>query len=239
MAAILPTEKTSPSTGLGNQIILLYGRPKVGKSTLASKFPNAIFAATEPGLKYMQVHQMQIGSWKEFSEMCFALLNTEHEFKTLVIDTVDLLWNFLCDYICKREGVPHVSDLKFGKGHGMAKDEMQRVLSKVANISTKSGHNMGLVLISHANEIELDKRLVWVPSLSKAPRNMLTGMSDLVCFADIHQSGDGNVSRVLRLAPHPNYMTGGRMCGLPAVIDLDYGEFSEAMQASIEGGNNE
>lgn len=240
MTAMLPTERTVPNSELSNKIILLYGKPKVGKSTLASKFPGAVFAATEPGLKYLSVHQTPIADWLGFAKMCHALMETEHDFKTLVVDTIDLLWDMLCDYIAKKHGHSHISDFTgWGKGYSMAKQEMTRVLTKVANMPTKKGHGMGLVLVSHANEVEDDGKLVWMPSLSKAPRLVLTAMSDIICFADIYQNSEGGIGRTLRLAPHPKFVTGGRIHNLPDVIGLEYTELAQAIQSAIKGDSNE
>ena len=240
MTALLPTEKTRPATNLGNQIILLYGKPKVGKSTLASKFPGAIFAATEPGLKYLNVHQVQVGDWRDFKTLCVELLQSDHEFRTLIVDTVDLLWNHLCDHICRKEGVSHISDFKsFSKGYRMAKDELQRVLTKVANLTTKRGHSMGLVLISHVTETQDDGSLVWAPSISQSPRQVLMSMADVICFADIYKDSGGDVRRVLRLGPHPSYMTGGRIPNLPDVVNLEYKEFETAVIDALEEVNND
>jgi len=43
--------------------ITIYGPPKIGKSTLASEFPNAIFADFENGLKWLPVTKTIIKSW--------------------------------------------------------------------------------------------------------------------------------------------------------------------------------
>ena len=178
-------------------------------------------------------------SLHKLNERCMELLESEHDFRTLVVDTVDLLWNQLCDHICRKEGVAHISDFKsFSKGYRMAKDELQRVLTKVANLTTKKGHSMGLVLISHVSETEDDGHLVWAPSISKSPRQVLTSMADVVCFADIYKDSSGEIKRVLRLGPHPNYMTGGRIPNLPDVVSLEYQEFEDAVMNAIKGVSN-
>lgn len=43
MALTLPKQRTKPTTDLGKQTILLYSAPKLGKSTFASRFPEAVF----------------------------------------------------------------------------------------------------------------------------------------------------------------------------------------------------
>jgi hypothetical protein len=117
----------------------------------------------------------------------------------------------------------------------MAKDEMQRVLTKVANLTTVRGHSMGLVLISHAVEVEDEGKMVWMPSLSKAPRLVITGMSDLICFADLRQDSNGDIERTLRVGPHPKFITGGRMHGLPPVVNLEYVDLEQAMMVAMKG----
>ncbi len=49
MSIALPTEASKPVTELGKQTILLYGSPKLGKSSFASKAPGSLFFECEPG----------------------------------------------------------------------------------------------------------------------------------------------------------------------------------------------
>ncbi|HOK47887.1 MAG TPA: AAA family ATPase, partial [Bryobacteraceae bacterium] len=59
----LPTKKTPPRANLGDYSILIYGPTKIGKTTLASQFPEALFLATEPGLNALEAYQIPITSW--------------------------------------------------------------------------------------------------------------------------------------------------------------------------------
>jgi len=52
MSIVLPTEASKPVTELGKQTILLYGSPKLGKSSFASKEPGSLFFECEPGLNH-------------------------------------------------------------------------------------------------------------------------------------------------------------------------------------------
>jgi hypothetical protein len=91
MTVALPTTKTKPTTDLAKQSILLYGVPKLGKSSFASQFAEAMFFECEPGLNHLEVFKVPTYSWDAFLEACKLLAKGDHNFKTLVIDTVDIL----------------------------------------------------------------------------------------------------------------------------------------------------
>ena len=89
MAVTLPTQRTKPTTELGKQTILLYGFPKAGKSSMASRFPEAVFFETEPGLNHLEVYKIPTYTWDDFLAACKLIAQGNHPFKTVVIDTVD------------------------------------------------------------------------------------------------------------------------------------------------------
>ena len=89
MSMTLPTTKTKPTTDLAKQSILLYGVPKLGKSSFALQFPEAMFFECEPGLNHLEVFKVPTYSWEAFLEACKLLAKGDHNSKTLVIDTVD------------------------------------------------------------------------------------------------------------------------------------------------------
>ena len=91
MSIALPTQPTIPVTDFGKLTILTYGAPKAGKSTLASKFPKAVFFECEPGLNHLSVFKVPTYRWEDFLEACKLIAKGDHDFKTIVIDTVDKL----------------------------------------------------------------------------------------------------------------------------------------------------
>jgi hypothetical protein len=95
----LPTTKTKPTTDLAKQSILLYGVPKLGKSSFASQFPEAMFFECEPGLNHLEVFKLPTYSWEAFLEACKLLAKGDHNFKTIVIDTVDNAFKMCSDYV--------------------------------------------------------------------------------------------------------------------------------------------
>ena len=72
--------------------ICIYGDHGIGKSTLASHFPDPIFISTEDGLDTLDVVSFERAeSATTVAENIQTLLSGEHNFKTCVIDSVDWL----------------------------------------------------------------------------------------------------------------------------------------------------
>ena len=56
--------------------ILLFGPPKIGKSTLASTFPNPVIIDMENGYKFLKVPEKYLcGDWPTFLEICAEIAN--------------------------------------------------------------------------------------------------------------------------------------------------------------------
>tara|TARA_R100001082_G_C4359430_1_gene158577 strand:- start:836 stop:1498 length:663 start_codon:yes stop_codon:yes gene_type:complete len=219
---------TTPT--LNECITTISGRPKIGKSTFASGFPNAVFAATEAGLNFLDVTEVQVREWPAFKALIDELTRSPGHVETLVIDTLDNLHMMCEEHVCQVNGISHPSDLGYGKGFTMVKNQFRLALTKASMLQTKDGKRMGLVMISHAKEMEVESRtgkvVQWTLSLPNAARQIVEAMSDLLLFADVE--GD---TRVLRTKPHRNWVAGDRSGKLPATIELSY----DVLKKQLEG----
>ena len=223
--AALPAKKTPPKGKMEEQTILLYGPPKIGKSTLASQFDNPLFLATEAGLNNLEVYQIPIPTWDEFLTACKEITTQKHEFKTIVIDTVDNLFKACSEYVRKKNNIQHESDLEWGKGWQLVKDEFTRALTKLSLLP------YGLVMVSHADSIEIKTRTAkinkTVPTLPKSAREIVLSMSDIILLAESIVTDDGE-NRILRTKPSENWEAGDRTGRLPAMLPLEFKAFYNA-----------
>jgi len=92
------------ATASKSPILMIYGAEGRGKTTLASRFGNSVWLLLEAGLP-RGVEVSAIGSTDSFEEVMAALRNiyaTPGEYKTLVIDTVDMLETHLIEYVCAK-----------------------------------------------------------------------------------------------------------------------------------------
>jgi len=222
---LLPTEKTQPRTDLEDLTVLLYGAPKFGKSTWASQAPGALFLATEPGLNHLAVHQIPISTWEEMGEACALIAAGQHDFRTVVIDTVDNAFLYCERWMCQRNGWNHPSDAPYGKGFSMVKAEFLRVLTKLANMP------YGLIMTSHSKQKEVKTATgtiqQTVPTLTGSALDVSAGLADLFLFGDMEESqvelgAPILCRRVARTKPTMAWQAGDRTGRMPETIDFSW-----------------
>lgn len=231
----LPTTKTPPKASISNITVLMHGRPKIGKSTWCSQAEGAIFLATEPGLNHLEVFQTPILCWQDLLNAAAELAAGKHQFKTVIIDTIDNAYLMCSQHVCAKLKVEHPADLGFGKGFSAVNGEFHRVLTKLAMLP------YGLFLVSHSKEKEIETRTgkltKVVPTLPDKAREIVVGLVDVIAFADIEiekdAQGETVYRRVLRTKPHVNYEAGDRSKKLPPVMDLDFGQFAAAWSRGV------
>ncbi len=222
---MLPKEKTAPKERLDDYIILLYGPPKIGKSTLASQFDKPLFLATEAGLNALEVYQVPVATWDKFLAACKEIAAGGHDFKTIIVDTVDNLFKACSEHVRKKNNIQHESDLDWGKGWQLVRDEFSRALTKLSLLP------YGLVMISHSEFIEIKTRTATitkaVPTLQRSAREIVVKMSDIILYAESTVTDKGEV-RIMRTKPSENWEAGDRTTRLPAVLPLKYGALYKA-----------
>lgn len=131
--------------------LMLYGVPGVGKSTFASAAPNAIFLGAEDGSNNLDVARFPIpASWGDVLDALGELARTKHEYRTLVIDTVDslepLCWQVVIGRDSKAKTLEDVGG-GYGKGAKAAVDEWRVFMSALERVRAAG---ITTVLLAHA-----------------------------------------------------------------------------------------
>ena len=231
---MLPKTKTAPKQNLEDFTVLIYGPPKIGKSTLASQFDTPLFLATEAGLNSLEVYQAPIATWEDFLAACKEIAAGKHEFKTVIVDTVDNLFKACSEYVRKKNNIQHESDLEWGKGWQLVKDEFTRALTKLSLLP------YGLVMISHAEYVEIKTRTAVitkaVPTLQRSAREVILKMCDIILYCESTTTDKGE-TRVMRTKPSENWDAGDRTKRLPGVLPLDYEAFRDAFYGKKPEGD--
>lgn len=133
------------------QKVVIYGVEGIGKSTLASKFPDPLFIDTEGSTKHMDVARLAAPkSWSELLSM-IGSVKAEKPCKTLVIDTIDWAERLAAAQVVAEANNPKVKSIEdFGYGAGYTKlvEEFSRLLDRLADVAD-SGINV--VLVAHAD----------------------------------------------------------------------------------------
>ena len=132
-----------------NHIIVVYGGIGVGKTTFAVSAPRAILLRTEDGTGNLTVPAFPIA--QSLSEVIEALdsLRGEHEFQTVVIDSLDHLEPLIWAEVCRKYDVDNIEKAGggYGKGYNFALDEWRVIFDKLANLRESGMH---VVLVAHS-----------------------------------------------------------------------------------------
>lgn len=233
----LPTEKTKPSTDPMSYSILLYGPTKVGKTTFASEADGVLFLATEPGTAALEVYSTPITNWTEMLTACGEIAKGGHEFRSMVVDTIDNAYLFCMQHVCEENGWTHPSEAAYGRGFAAVNNEFRRVLLKLAQLP------YGLMLISHSQEKEIETRTGnytrITATLPDSARKIVIGLMDLVLMCEVKavrgDAGEYQYRRIIHTKPTPAYDAGDRTGKLPAELPLDYKAFMKAFTAATKG----
>ncbi len=165
--------------------IVIYGGHGIGKSTLASKFPKPIFISTEEGLDSLDVVSFpKAADVNEVVESIKTLIKEEHDFRTVVIDSVD----WLVEPLITRhvESTHEAKDLAYGKGQMMVAEEFREILQGLDVLRTK--RNMNVVLIAHAAVVKFEDPRTepydrYQPKLPNRCNALLMEWADVLSFA--------------------------------------------------------
>ncbi|MEX2670899.1 MAG: ATP-binding protein [Phycisphaeraceae bacterium] len=228
MTVTLPTTPTTPTADLSTKTTLIYGPPKIGKSTFASRFPSALFFECEPGLNELSVYKVPTYTWTDLLAACKLVAAGDHNFKTIVIDTADNAFKLCSEHVCAKHDVEYEGDLGHGKGWAFVKNEWHRVLTRLASLP------YGLVLISHAVDKRIETRTgeytKTQPSLPDRARQIVLGLVDMILCCDTvswkDEKGQLIVERIIRTKPHPTYEAGDRTGRLPDTLPLNFDKFA-------------
>ncbi len=90
MTVILPTKKVRASTK-SPRILILYGPPKVGKTTILSQLPSCLTLDIERGTELLDSMKVQANNWEEVEEIGKQILRENKPYKYVAIDTITKL----------------------------------------------------------------------------------------------------------------------------------------------------
>lgn len=130
-------------------IITEHGGPGIGKTTLAAEFPSPVFIQTEDGLDSVTVDAFPLAkSFSDVMEALGALYTEDHQFKTVVIDSLDWLEPLVWAETCRRHQWPSIETPGYGKGYIEAQSVWREYLDGVTALRDDKG--MCVVQIAHS-----------------------------------------------------------------------------------------
>lgn len=221
------------------QKVVIYGTEGIGKSSLASQFPEPLFIDTEGSTDNMDVARLdKPTSWIMLNNQIAFIKANPTVCKTLVIDTIDWAESLCVDNLCAMHDKKGIEDFGYGNGYVYAKEEMGRFLNKLQDL-IEIGINVVLTAHAQIRKFELpdemgsyDKyelKLGKKTSSQTAP--LVKEWADLLLFCNYKtylisqekstkKKAQGN-QRVMYTEHNPAWDAKNRH-GLPSELPLDY-----------------
>lgn len=220
--------------------ILIYGVPKFGKSTFASMAPDPIFIQTEEGLDFIDCPRFPLAkSFQDVLNYLKELAEEDHDYKTVVVDSLDWLEPLIWEAVCKEAGVKNIEDVDkgFGKGYNKAIDLWVQFIDCLDYL--RENKKMMVINIAHSEVKRFDDPIAepydrYVVKLHKAAAAKITEYHDIILFGGFsfytkkkdvgfnkevtRAVSDG--SRVLYTEQRPSFVAGNKV-GLPPEIPFD------------------
>lgn len=123
---------------------IIYGDNGVGKTTFAASAKNPIILDLEGNCNHIETDKERITSLGDLEEFLGALLKQDHEYKTLVIDSLDSLEILLSEKISKTYTS---QELDYGKSANIWKQYIKELVEKIDNLSSRK--SMNIVFTAH------------------------------------------------------------------------------------------
>jgi len=218
---------------------LLYGTAGIGKSTFAAMAEMPVFIQTEDGLASLGCDRFPLAT--KYADVIAALGNLytqAHEYRTVVIDSLDWLERLIWAKVCQDRGVETVEDIPFAKAYIFALTQWREVLTGLDALRNERG--MAAILIAHSHiekfaDPQCDTFDRYVPRLQKHAAALVQQWCDEVLFATyrVHTKtndegfgrkrvqGIGTGERIIRTTERPAHVAKNRL-NLPDEIPLDY-----------------
>jgi hypothetical protein len=228
--------------------LLVYGVHGVGKSTFAANSDAPIVIQTEDGLADIDVPRLPLAT--NFSQIMAAvkeLFTAEHDYRTVVVDSLDWLERLIWSDVCRAENVQSIEKIGYAKGYVYALDRWQRLLDGLTALRNKRG--MTVLLIAHAKierfeNPQTDAYDRFAPRLHKHASALIQEWVDECLFASykvfVKTSDEGfnrkrtqaigTGERVLKTTERPSHIAKNRL-GLPDEIELSWPAYASFLES--------
>lgn len=155
--SLLPTNERKKTLEAKQKRIWVYGGTMTGKTTFADKFPEPLMLNTDGNTNFVTSPSILIRdqvkmsgrikneklAWVYFKEIIDELEEKNNNFKTIVVDLIEDLYEMCRLYIFDREKITHESDNPF-KAWDMVTKEYLNTMQKLLNLEYDN-----FILISH------------------------------------------------------------------------------------------
>lgn len=238
--SLLPKNERRDISKITKRVIWLYGQPFTGKTYFANKFPDPLMLNTDGNVKFVDAPYIAIKdqvtvegrltkrkpAWEVFKEVIDELEKKQNDFKTIIVDLLEGVYEYCRAYEYDKLGIIHESDAGFGKGYDIIRKEFLDNIKRLTNLDYEN-----IILISHEDATKniTNKGGGSVstikPNIQEKLANTISGMVDVVARV----VADGEV-RTLSFKENEFIFGGGRLGIKNKDIPLEYDELMQVYE---------
>ena len=224
---------------------VLYGPPKLGKTTFGGDAPSPIFVCTEKGAENLDVDRFEVAkTWEQLLDNMKTVASGEHEYKTVVIDTLNGAVDLASQKVCKEQFKGNWGPggyYSYGNGPSSTSEEMRRFIPLLNECKERK---MLVLILAHTgvmnvkNPIDGDYQK-FAPDVDKKIWAKISAWSDVILRGEFDHSiaeVDGKVravstnKRIIKTIGSLAEDAGCRVgYDLPEQLPLSWNAFQEAL----------
>jgi len=214
--------------------VVIYGVEGVGKSTLASQFPNPLFIDVEGGTSQLNVRRLQRpNTWTELLSMIAEVAKTPEICKTLILDTCDWAEQLCLEHILAKYNQSSIESFGYGKGYQILAEEFGQLITAM-NACITAGINVVALAHSKQRKVELPDQTGaydhYEMKLSRQVSPILKEWADLLLFCNFetilitteNKTKKATGGRRVMYTSHSPVFDAKNRHGLPEVLPLEY-----------------
>jgi hypothetical protein len=209
----LPTQKVKASHVSPNNLII-FAKPKVGKTSLLAELPDCLILDTESGSDYVDALKMKVTSVEDIKEIGKAIIDAGHPYKYIAVDTITALENICMPYaevLYSRTPMGKnwfkkspdgnydptsgkamygiITQLPNGAGWQYQREAMTKVIEYIKTLAPR------IILVGHVKETLLEKNGTEFNSsdldLTGKFKRIISSQSDAIGY--LYRKGDTNI----------------------------------------------
>lgn len=226
--------------------VLIYGPAGIGKTTFGAEAPRPIFLPIEDGLGKLDVDSFPTpGTYSDALAALKSLIQEEHEFKSIIVDSLDWLEPLIWSHTCEQNGFKSIEAPGYGKGYVEALKYWREFLDHLNYL--RDTKKMAVVLIGHSiirefKSPDTDSFDRYQIKLQQKAADLVSENSDAIFFANyktqtiktegrtgVRNRAVGTGERVMFTEERPAWLAKNRY-GLPAEMALNWAEFMKGLK---------
>jgi len=199
----LPTVKV-PASQKSPSNLIIFSKPKVGKTSLFSQLDNCLIMDLEKGTKYLDALKIEINSWEDIRDYGEEIKANGNPYKYIAVDTITALEEMCLPYAEKlyqatpmgknwlTEGKPKygtILNMPNGAGYPWLREAFTKIIEYIKTLAPR------IILIGHIKDVLLEKNGTDFNSmdldLTGKLKRITSSQSDAIGY--LYRKGDQNI----------------------------------------------